>query len=87
MMTWLPVVILAVAQVIARLVGIATVVWQERARANSHCAQMRAASVSGVVLLERRRDGTSLMVIPQHPTTRGGEHAGGHRSSEEVPVT
>ena len=86
MMTWLPVVILAVAQVIARLVRVAAVVWQERARANSHCAQMRAASASGAVLIERRRDGASLMVIPQGLVPRSGEATAGHRS-EEVPVT
>lgn len=65
MMTWLPVVILAVAQITIRLTGVAAMIWQERARAKSHCAQMRTASASGAVLLERRHDGAGLVIVPQ----------------------
>jgi hypothetical protein len=65
MVTWLPVVVLAAAQVTLRLISIAAMVWRERARANSHCAQMRTASASGVVLLEWRQEGDSLAIVPQ----------------------
>lgn len=83
MTAWLPVVVLAVAQITVRLIGIAAVIWQERARAKSHCAQMQAASASGVVLLERRRDGTGLAIVPVDMAGRAGDARPG---SGEAPV-
>jgi hypothetical protein len=84
MMVWLPVVVLAVVQITVRLISVAAMIWQERARADSHCAQMRTASASGVVLLERRRDGVGLAIVPQGPVSRGAAAAGS--GPEEAPV-
>jgi hypothetical protein len=85
MMAWIPVAVLAVAQITVRLIGAAAMIWQERARANSHCAQMRTASATGVVLLERRPDGASLAIVPQDLASRGGDAAAGS-DSEEAPA-
>jgi hypothetical protein len=85
MMAWLPVVALAVVQVTVRLLGVAAMIWQERVRANSHCAQMRAASESGVVLLARRRDSSALVIVPLDLTSRGGD-VEADPDSEEAPV-
>jgi hypothetical protein len=40
------------------------VVWQERARAESHRVQMETAGSSGTVLCERLGDGSALLIIP-----------------------
>jgi hypothetical protein len=84
MIALLPVVILAVAQITMRLIGVAATIWQERARANSHCVQMRTAAAEHVVLLERRQDGTSLEIVPQGKV--GGENAPKGGGSEEAPI-
>lgn len=84
-MAWIPVAVLVVAQITMRLIAAAAMIWQERARANSHCAQMRTASATGVVLLERRRDGVGLAIVPQDLASRGGGTAAGP-DAEEAPV-
>jgi hypothetical protein len=88
MIVWLPIAVLVVAQVILRLIDVAAAMWQERARANSHCAQMRTASAGGVALFERRRDGASLVIVPQGLATRDGDAAAGATGPgpEEAPV-
>jgi hypothetical protein len=85
MMAWLPVVVLAVAQIIVRLIGVAAMIWQERARADSHCAQMRAASASGVLLFAWRRDSAGLAIVPRDLASHGGDAEAGP-GSEEAPV-
>jgi hypothetical protein len=65
MMAWLPVAGLAIAQITVRLIGVAGIVWRERARAKSHCAQMRAASAARVVLYAREPEGAGLLIVPR----------------------
>ena len=83
-MMWMPVVVLAVAQIAVRLIGVVAMIWQERARADSHCAQMRAASASGVVLFAWR-DGSGLAIVPRDPASRGWD-VPAIPDSEEAPV-
>lgn len=85
MMAWIPVAVLAVAQITVRLIGATATIWQERARANSLCAQMRTASATGVVLLEGEPDGASLAIVPKELASCGGGAAAGP-GSEEAPV-
>lgn len=85
-MTWLPVVVLAVAQMTVRLISVAAMILQERARAESNCAQMRTAGAHGVVLLERRRDGVGLAIVPQGTRNSGGDVTAGP-GVEEEPVS
>lgn len=66
-------VILAAAQIALRFVGIAATIWQEQARAKSHCAQMRTASACSIALVERRRDGAVLIMVPQGLAGSDGE--------------
>lgn len=73
MMAWMPAVILAAAQIALRFVGIAAMIWQEQVRSRSHFTQMRTASASGVVLVERRRDGAVLIIVPQGMVGRDGD--------------
>lgn len=68
---WLPIALvavtqiaLAITQVALRLITVAGVVWQERARAESHRVQMETAGASGTILCERVGDGTVLLIIP-----------------------
>jgi hypothetical protein len=86
MMAWLPVVVLAVAQIAVRLIGVAAMIWQQQVCANSHCAQMRTASATGVVLIEQRRDGSGLAIVPLNPASRGGDGPGARPRSEGAPV-
>jgi hypothetical protein len=65
MMAWLPVAGLVIVQIAVRLIGVAGIVWRERARAKSHCAQMRAASAARVVLYAQEREGARLLIIPR----------------------
>lgn len=85
-MAWLPVVVLAVAQIAVRVIGVAAMIWQEQVRANSHCAQMRTAAAAGVVLIERRRDGSGLAIAPLNPASRGGDGPGARPGSEGAPA-
>jgi hypothetical protein len=82
----LPVAVLAATQITVRLIGVAAMIWQERIRAQSHCAQMRTASAHGVVLLERRRDGAGLAIFPQDRVNLGGDATTGP-DWEEAPVS
>jgi hypothetical protein len=61
---WLPIIVVAVTQIMSLLISVAGVIWQERARARSHCIQMETAASSGTVLCERLGNGTTLLVIP-----------------------
>jgi hypothetical protein len=85
MMAWLPVGVLAVVQITVRLVSVAAIIWQERARANSHCVQMRAASTSGVTLFAWRRDSEGLAILPRGQVSHGENAEAGPRS-EEAPA-
>lgn len=86
MTMWLPVVVLTVTQISVRLIGVAAMIWQERARADSRCAQMRTAAANGVALLERQRDGTGLAIVPQGIVSFGEEVAAA-AGSEEASVS
>ena len=61
---WLPIIVVAVTQIMLLLISVAGVIWQERARATSHCTQMETAASSGTVLCERLGNGATLLVIP-----------------------
>lgn len=73
--TWLPMTMLISAQITLRLIDIASLIWGERVRTESHRTHTEAAGNSGTVFCECRADGTVLIVIP--PTT----------SREQVSVT
>jgi hypothetical protein len=62
---WLPVLVVAMTQVALRLITVYGAVRRERARAESHRAQMEAAASSGATLCERSGDGTALLIIPE----------------------
>lgn len=85
MIEWLPVAFLAVAQIVVRVIGVAGMIWQERAHARSNCAQMRTASASGVVLCEIQENGAMLLIAPQHEATRGRSAVAAGPGSEEAP--
>jgi hypothetical protein len=61
---WYLAIVAAMTVVTWRLVGVAGLIWQERARVGWHCIQMEAAALNGAVLCERRPDGTTLLVMP-----------------------
>jgi hypothetical protein len=82
---WLPLVIVAATQIIVRLIGVAAAIWQERARANANCAQMRAAAGGGVALFERRQDGSGLVIVPQGQMSREKEETAPRAGPERAP--
>lgn len=61
---WLPIAVIAGAQVASQLIGVAGAIWQERARAASVREQMEAAASSGTMLCERYSDGSALVIVP-----------------------
>jgi hypothetical protein len=61
---WYLVIVAAMTVVTWRLVGVAGLIWQERARVASHCTQMETAALNGAMLCERLPDGTTLLVMP-----------------------
>jgi hypothetical protein len=72
--------VVAVAVVVWRLIGVAGVIWQQRARVTAHCAEMDAAASSCAILCERLPDGTTLLVMPG---SSGQEQAVG---AEVIPM-
>jgi hypothetical protein len=84
---WLPVAVLAAGQAVLRLISLAAVVWQEQVHARSNCAQMSTAAASDVILCERRRDGTTLLIIPRPPLSQDRDSAAGDitRSFQGMP--
>lgn len=83
-MAWLPVVILAVAQIAVRVIGVAGMIWRERARAQANCDQMRTAAASGVLLVEHRENCTALLITPCGSLDRGNDtESGAARSAPE----
>jgi hypothetical protein len=72
---WLPIIAIAVVQIVLRLINVAGVIWRERARATSHCNQMETAASSGTMLCEIRGKGNALLVIPA-PVGRAEPSAG-----------
>ena len=62
---WFLIIVAGMTIVMWRLVSVAGVIWQERARVNSHCTQMETAALNGAILCERLPDGTTLLVMPQ----------------------
>lgn len=85
MMPWLPVVVVAVVQLVVRLARIAGLIWHERVSAKLRCDQMRTAAASGVVLCEWRPSGAGLVIIP-HRLAAGGDVAPrGACPGEEAP--
>jgi hypothetical protein len=88
MTAWLPVIILAGAQIVIRLIGVVGMIWHERVRAKSRCAQMLTASVGGVALFERTGEGSDLAIVPQHVVRRVGTSAGtADLAWREAPLT
>ena len=79
MNAWLSIAVAAGAQVLSQLICVAGAIWQERARAASHRSQMEIAASRGTLLLERRPDGTLLLIIPD-PAGRELAAAGWARS-------
>ena len=61
---WLPIIVIAGAQVISQWICVAGAIWLERERARSACQQMAAAASSGTILCERHRDGSSRLIVP-----------------------
>jgi hypothetical protein len=76
-MPWLPVAVLAVAQIAVRLISVAGMIWRERARAKANCEQMQTASASRVVFREQREDGTALLIAPHDLPDRGADAGSG----------
>jgi hypothetical protein len=64
MAVWLLIAAVAATLILWRVIGIAGVIWRERAHVTAHCAQMDAAASSGATLCERLPDGTTLLVMP-----------------------
>jgi hypothetical protein len=71
MTAWLPIAVLAVAQIALRVIAVAGMIWRERARARASCEQMRTASASGVVFCERGENGAALLIVPRDLPDRG----------------
>ncbi len=61
---WLLIVAVAVTLILWRVIGVAGMIWRERAHVTAHCVQMDAAASSGAMLCERLPDGTTLLVMP-----------------------
>lgn len=61
---WFLIMVPAMTVVMWRLIGVAGMIWQERARVTSHCTQMETAALNGAILCERLPDGTTLLVMP-----------------------
>lgn len=61
---WLLIIVVAVTLILWRVIGVAGMIWRERAHVTAHCVQMDAAAVSGAMLCERLPDGTTLLVMP-----------------------
>jgi hypothetical protein len=61
---WLPIIVVAVTQIILLLISVTGVIWQERVHATSVCTQLETAASSGTVLCERLGNGTTLLVVP-----------------------
>lgn len=78
-------VFLAVVQIAVRTIGIAGMIWQEWVHARSNCAQMRTASASGVVLYESRKNGTTLLIVPQRAVSQGRGTVTARSGLEEAP--
>jgi hypothetical protein len=74
---WLPILLVAVAQIALRLIAVVGVVWQERARSESHLAQLEAAASSGATLCEQLGNGAALVIIPGRHTIAGAPEEAG----------
>ncbi len=61
---WLLIIVVAMAVVLWRLIGVAGVICRQRARVAAHSAEMDAAASSCAILFERLPDGTTLLVMP-----------------------
>jgi hypothetical protein len=75
---WFLIIVPAAAAVMWRLVDVAGLILQERARVASHCTQMETAALNGAILCERLPDGTTLLVMPRP------EHEE-HNSADPIP--
>jgi hypothetical protein len=62
---WSSITVIAAAQVLSQLITVVGAVWQERARAASHCIQMQTAASSRAALCESLEDGTILLIAPE----------------------
>jgi hypothetical protein len=80
MMPWLPVVVVAVAQIAVRSIRVAGLIWHERVSAKSRCDQLRTAAASGGVLCERRPDGVGPVISARHLATRQGDTGDGQQA-------
>ena len=50
---WLLIIVVAVTLILWRVIGVAGMIWRERAHVTAHCVQMDAAAASGAMLCER----------------------------------
>lgn len=65
MTPWLCIMALPAAlRVGIRLIDVAGVVWKERVRSRSRCAEMHAAAATRVIMYEHREDNAVLLVTP-----------------------
>jgi hypothetical protein len=64
MAVWLLIAASAATLILWRVIGVAGVIWRERAHVTAHCTQLDAAASSGATLCERLPDGTTLLVMP-----------------------
>jgi hypothetical protein len=62
--TWWLITVIAGAPVSWQLICAAGATWRERAHVMSVCMQVEAAASNGIVLYERRQDGSALLIVP-----------------------
>jgi hypothetical protein len=62
---WLPIIVVAVVQLLSQLICAAGAIWQEQAHAVSRSIQMQTAASSGTLLYERLEDGSVLLIVPK----------------------
>lgn len=87
MIAWLPVAIWAASRAMVRLISATAAIWYDRVHAKSNCAQISAAAANDVILCERRKDGSTLVIIPRCflGEDQGLATALVKRSSQEMP--
>jgi hypothetical protein len=64
MAMWLLIIAIPATVILWRVIGVAGMIWRERARVTARCVQMDASASSGAMLCERLPDGTTLLVMP-----------------------
>jgi hypothetical protein len=70
MSAWMPIAIVAAAQVGLRAIIVSGLIWRDWVHARSNCLQIKAAAEGGVLVYETRSSVNSLLIAPQ--ATQGG---------------